>query len=157
MGGPINEHYDTRQLRPEALMNSLRQMLSADRWLAHRRVILAVIWITLFILTHIPVPRSVQGLGVSDKLIHLVGYFPLGLLLPLCRVPGCQSMIRCLIAISGYGVLDELLQMLVGRTASFLDWFADVFGVLLGLAVAWILIKNTSEKREATRVDGTGV
>lgn len=56
------------------------EILTDGHWLTHRRVLLAVIWVSLVILTHIPVPQTVQGLGVSDKLIHLVGYFPLGLL-----------------------------------------------------------------------------
>ena len=125
-------------------MTDLRLLLTADRWLSHRRVLLAVIWISLVILTHIPVPQTVQGLGVSDKLIHLIGYFPLGLLLPACRVPGCGTGWRCLVVIAIYGILDELFQIPVGRTASFLDWVADVLGILLGLS-AWRMLARTRE------------
>ena len=127
-------------------MNYLRQLLTADSWLVHRRVLLAVIWISLVILTHIPVPQTVQGLGVSDKLIHLVGYFPLGLLLPACRVRGCETWWRCLIVIGIYGLLDEVFQMPVGRTASVFDWVADVLGILLGLAAWRILTKRLSNR-----------
>lgn len=123
-------------------MTYVRQFLVDDRWLAQRRLLLAVIWISLVILTHIPVPQTVQGLGVSDKLIHLVGYFPLGLLLPVCRVPGCESWSRCLVVIAIYGILDELFQIPVGRTASAFDWIADVLGILLGLAVSRMLISS---------------
>jgi VanZ family protein len=122
-------------------MNLLRQLLTDDRWLAQRRGLLGIIWVTLVIMTHIPVPQAVQGLGVSDKLIHLVGYFPLGLLLPVCRVPGCETWWRCLIVIAIYGILDELFQIPVGRTASVLDWIADVLGILLGLMVSRMLTK----------------
>lgn len=125
-------------------MTDLRLLLTADRWLSHRRVLLAVIWISLVILTHIPVPQTVQGLGVSDKLIHLIGYFPLGLLLPACRVPGCGSGWRCLVVIAIYGILDELFQIPVGRTASALDWVTDVLGILLGLS-AWRMLARTRE------------
>ena len=125
-------------------MTDLRLLLTDDRWLLHRRVLLAVIWITLVILTHIPVPQTVQGLGVSDKLIHLVGYFPLGLLLPACRVPGCESWGRCLLVIAIYGILDELFQIPVGRTASIFDWVADVLGILLGLTV-WRMLARAPE------------
>lgn len=123
-------------------MNFIRQLLTDDRWLAQRRGLLGVIWVTLVVLTHIPVPQTVQGLGVSDKLIHLVGYFPLGLLLPVCRVPGCKTLWRCVIVIAGYGVLDELFQIPVGRTASLLDWIADVLGILLGFTVSRLLTKS---------------
>ena len=124
-------------------MNLIRLFLTDDQWLAYRRGLLLGIWFTLAILTHIPVPQSVQGIGVSDKLIHLIAYFPLGLLLPLCRIRGCEKWWICLLLIVGYGVLDELFQIPVGRTASVLDWIADLMGTSLGIAVSQRLIKST--------------
>ena len=34
-----------------------------------------------------------------------------------------------------YGVVDELLQTPVGRTADVKDWFADVAGAVIGIVV----------------------
>ncbi len=123
-------------------MTDLRQILIDDRWLTLRRVVLAVIWITLAILTHIPVPQAVQELRVSDKLVHCIAYFPLGLLLPTCRVRGTQRHWVCLLIVASYGILDELLQIPVGRTASVLDWLADVIGAALGVWLVAILGKR---------------
>lgn len=143
--GPCNEspNFLRTATGTAPLMHSIRSLLAAENWLPYRRGLLIAIWLILVILTHIPVPQSVQGLGVSDKLIHLIGYFPLGLLLPVCRVRGCQKWWVCLLVIAGYGVLDELFQIPVGRTASVLDWVADVVGAGLGIAVSHQLTKFT--------------
>lgn len=120
-------------------MTLLLQLLTADRWLTLRRGGLIVIWITLVILTHIPVPQAVQELGVSDKLAHLVAYYPLGLLLPTVRLLGCDRWWKCLLVIAICAALDELLQIPVNRHASVYDWLADMTGALLGImTLLWI-------------------
>ena len=96
----------------------------------------------LAILTHIPVPQTAPEIRNLDKLIHLIAYFPLGLLLPTCRVPGCESKWVCLLVIALYGGLDELLQIPVGRTASVFDWVADVGGAALGLLTVRLLAQR---------------
>lgn len=123
-------------------MPLLRQLLIDDRWLTGRRCALVALWITLAILTHIPVPQSAPEIRNLDKLIHLIAYFPLGLLLPVCRVRGCQRGWVCLLIIALYGVSDELLQIPVGRTASVLDWVADVAGATLGVLTARLLARR---------------
>ena len=122
-------------------MSLVRQWLTEDRWLPLRRGVLMAIWIVLAILTHIPVPQSAPDIRGIDKMIHLIAYFPLGLLLPHCRVRGCQRGGVCLLIIALYGIGDELFQIPVGRTASVFDWVADVVGASLGLATATILTK----------------
>lgn len=124
-------------------MTLLRHLLSDDRWLPHRRGVLLGIWIVLAILTHIPVPQSAPQIRNLDKLIHLLIYFPLGLLLPTCRVRGCQSGWVCVLVIALYGIIDELWQIPVGRTASVLDWLADLAGASLGCLVV-IRLSQTS-------------
>lgn len=116
-------------------MMVLAQLLNDSRWLAIRRTTLVVIWIILATLTHIPVPASVPQIRYSDKLVHLIAYFPLGLLLPSCHVRGLSLRWKCVLWIAAYGVLDELLQIPVGRTASLADWLADVLGATLGAIV----------------------
>ena len=123
-------------------MTLLRQLLSDDRWLPLRRGTLVVIWIVLAILTHIPIPQSAPDIRNIDKVIHLIAYFPLGLLLLTCRVRGCQHWRGCLLVIAIYGICDELLQIPVGRTASVWDWVADVAGASLGLATTTLLLKR---------------
>lgn len=114
----------------------LRSLLTENRWLPLRRGLLIVIWVLLATLTHIPVPQVVQEMRVSDKLMHLVAYFPLGFLLSQSRVRGVSSGKACLLVIAVYGLLDELLQIPVGRTASVFDWIADVIGAATGIVVA---------------------
>ena len=117
-------------------MTLLRQLLTDDRWLPLRRGTLVAIWIVLATITHIPIPQSAPDIRNIDKLIHLIAYFPLGLLLPTCRVRGCQRGGVCLLVIALYGMIDELLQIPVGRTASVYDWIADMLGASAGFAVA---------------------
>ncbi len=119
----------------------LRQLLIDDRWLPQRRGALIVLWIVLAILTHLPVPQSAPQIRNLDKLIHMLMYFPLGLLLPTCRVRGCQSGWVCVLVIALYGIIDELLQIPVGRTASVFDWLADLAGATWGCLVAFRLRK----------------
>ena len=126
-------------------MSLIRQLLTEDRWLPLRRGVLIAIWIVLAIITHIPVPQSAPDFRGIDKMIHLIAYFPLGLLLPNCRVRGCRCGGVCLLIIALYGILDELLQIPVGRTASVFDWMADVVGASLGLAMATILRKRPGQ------------
>ena len=123
-------------------MSLLRQFLTDDRWLMLRRGTLVAIWIVLVIITHIPVPQTVQAWRISDKLMHLMAYFPLGLLLPTCRVRGCQRGGVCLLVIALYGICDELLQIPVGRTASVFDWVADLSGATLGLATTTLFRRH---------------
>ena len=117
----------------------LRQLLIDDRWLPQRRGALIVLWIVLAILTHIPVPQSAPQIRDLDKLIHMLMYFPLGLLFPSCRVRGCQSGWVCVLVIALYGIIDELLQIPVGRTASVFDWLADLAGATWGCLVLFRL------------------
>ena len=123
-------------------MSLLRHFLTDDRWLMLRRGTLVAIWIVLVIITHIPVPQTVQAWRISDKLMHLMAYFPLGLLLPTCRVRGCQRGGVCLLVIALYGICDELLQIPVGRTASVFDWVADLSGAALGLATTTLFRRH---------------
>lgn len=113
-------------------LNLLRSAIHDDGWLFARRTLLVLIWFGLATLTHIPVPQTAPGITGIDKVIHWIAYFPLGLLLPTSRIPGLRRGILCFGGIAAYGVLDELLQIPVGRTASVGDWLADVAGAGAG-------------------------
>lgn len=138
------------------------RLLVQNQWLTVRRYLLALLWISLAILTHIPVPQSVQGMGVSDKVAHVIGYFPLGLLLPLCRTSSWSRQSQplnwgaSLLILTGYGILDELLQIPVGRTASVLDWVADMIGILLGMLVAHVVWRRQDGSPQSTHEPAGG-
>ena len=91
---------------------------------------------------------------VHDKLQHLAAYFAFGLiafrgaiLLPVVGRPG--PYVQSLLLGALYGASDEYHQKFVaGRTASGLDWLADVAGVTAALVVICILrIRRTNGGR----------
>jgi hypothetical protein len=113
----------------------------------HRSVLLAlgIYWPFLFWLTHIPVPQIAGQSGMSDKTMHVLAYFALTFLVwyaisPYERVNWAKAKVWCVIlAVVLYGVVDELLQARVGRSADVMDFMADLFGVVLGLGVLSVL------------------
>lgn len=104
--------------------------------------VLAFYWPTLFILTHIPVPRVVQEADVSDKSLHFLVYLVLTFLLWF-SVSGDRKVkwLRAapwlvLFVIVVYGILDEWLQGYVaGRSCDIRDFFSDIAGALAGLCI----------------------
>ena len=95
-------------------------------------------WGILFILTHIP-PAQAPEIGSADKLLHLAAYmllaFLVGSSLLATRHWNRLSISAGMILLVFYAGFDELTQMLVGRTASWKDWNADLIGIMLGTAV----------------------
>jgi VanZ family protein len=82
---------------------------------------------------------------VSDKTGHFAAYAGLGGLcvravgggLP-CRVVLRVALLALAIA-AGYGAFDEVHQLFVpGRSGDVNDWFADVTGASIGIAVCWL-------------------
>ena len=117
---------------------------------ASRRKQLALVsviiyWPVIFFLTHIPLPKIVSQANLSDKTLHFMVYFILVFLLwgaikPYSRVTWRKPTVWIILAvIVWYGVMDEWLQGLVGRTADVHDFFADLAGTLTSLAVLSIL------------------
>ncbi len=117
----------------------------------HRRLVLVlclIVWTGAVIATHTPADRLPQS-GVSDKLLHAVGYFVLTgvlwLTLSAYQVSGLKRIALIFFAMLAYAAIDEITQPLVGREDSFGDWLADVIGAtaslvlfeLLALGRAW--------------------
>ncbi len=100
-------------------------------------VVLTGYWLLLFVGTHLPPNQLLSSLRVSDKLVHACAFAGLAFLIAWA-VPTNSSklhqnvLIAALIAIV-YAVLDELLQIPVGRTADWLDFLADCVGIFVGL------------------------
>jgi VanZ family protein len=109
--------------------------------------ILTGYWSFLFYLTHTPpskLPR-LPRIRMIDKWAHFLAYSGLAFLF-LCSLKyrhkgtlGDLKLTLCVLSI--YGALDELLQIPVGRTASFDDFAADVAGVVFGSLLAILLRK----------------
>ena len=120
-----------------------------------RRPLLALLiatWIGAAVATHIP-PGSVPETGVSDKSLHVLGYFVLGSLLLVtlagCGVGRARRVALLLGALAVYGALDEITQPLVGRNASVYDWLADVSGAALAVVVCELVLALAARRRRA--------
>ena len=100
--------------------------------------ILATYWIALFIATHLPPRVPILPGAASDKAAHLGAYALLALLMACYWQTSAGWLVRehflwIIIACSAFGVVDELLQIPVGRFASVADWVADSSGAVLGV------------------------
>ncbi|MBN2313298.1 MAG: VanZ family protein [Sedimentisphaerales bacterium] len=103
-------------------------------------LVLALYWPAFFISAHVPIPRVVREANVSDKCLHFLAYLILTFLLWFAVLGNRKANWRkaaawwMLLAIVGYGVVDELLQNLVtGRSCDVRDLFMDAAGTLTGL------------------------
>ena len=111
-------------------------------------------WLAMFIGTHLPkVPDALHD--VSDKTMHFVAYGGLAFLLALTSAAYQRISLRRyfgLLAIASiYGVLDELLQIPVGRHADVRDWVADTTGAICGLLLFAMLRRAAHTLRPAPR------
>ena len=105
--------------------------------------------------THHPRPQELlgEGSGVpSDKSLHFIAYFVLGLLASATLAAWGRWTLRDVVALAVglvlFGAADEATQPLFGRFADVFDWFADCRGILAGLlAVAAILAVASPRRR----------
>jgi VanZ family protein len=99
-------------------------------------IALAVYWVLLFIGTHIPA-RYLSQIRANDKLLHAGAFAGLSFLvawaIPTRKVRSINVLIALFVTIV-YAGLDELLQIPVGRTADWLDFYADIAGITMGLS-----------------------
>lgn len=103
-------------------------------------------WLTIFALTHTPVPRGIKVVRFTDKIFHFVVFAALTWLGARWRrlSKGAVGRIELLVWAGIYliyAALDEWLQTFVRRGASLYDWIADAAGVLV--MTAYLLSKNT--------------
>ncbi len=116
--------------------------LSRHRWIIAG---LLIYWAALFIATHLPIHDLGHRTGMSDKTMHVLAY--LGLVLFAWLAVSPQSKVNwrkpkvwiLLIVVVWYGVLDEVLQSFVGRSAEVGDFVANMVGVLTGLGILTFL------------------
>ena len=102
------------------------------------RAALVVFWIALFASTHTP-PEKLIAVGALDKSLHLASYLILAFLSAFATSTRhslrLRSYLVLFLLIAAYGVIDELLQIPINRTADVVDWAADVTGGMIGLAL----------------------
>ena len=87
-------------------------------------------------------PYRAASLGMPDKVVHFGVYSLLGAALAHAKYHGAHGTPHLVMLLIGaaYGATDEWHQSFVPRRdASFGDWLADVAGVSVGYAVAWLL------------------
>jgi VanZ family protein len=96
-------------------------------------------WLALFVATHIPrIPKPLEMPG-GDKWQHFAAYAGLAFLLAAWRSFRKPLTWRLALSVAaiviGYGILDELTQIPVGRDAEFNDWLADSVGTGIGIGL----------------------
>ena len=103
--------------------------------------LLVLYWPTIFVITHIPIPRMVTQSQVSDKAIHFIAYLALIFLWwfavsPYKKVRWGKALVWwTLVVMVWYSATDEWLQSIVGRNADVYDFFANLAGALSGLVL----------------------
>jgi len=108
-------------------------------------LLLGLYWPGFFILFHMPIPAGVRVAGMLDKTLHVLAYMFLTFLLGAAVSPDRRLSWRrlrswlVLAGVLGYGVVDELVQARVGRTADVHDYIADVVGCCIALGVLTLL------------------
>lgn len=111
---------------------------------------LVTYWLVLIVGTSLP-STSLPSFKVSDKFIHFIAYFGLGLLFAAYRLLYFknikQNTIFVVILIAAYAMIDEVHQIFIpGRSCELFDFLADVTGGMIGLGIAYlILIKKWSK------------
>ncbi|MHC4256438.1 MAG: VanZ family protein [Planctomycetota bacterium] len=116
------------------------------RWLT-----VAIICTLLVVaLTHIPqkyLPEELE-VSIADKVLHVLAYGLItSLFLASIKKPTSFKtslfVITLLAAIAG---LDEYTQLFVGRTASLIDWAADIVGIILAVVIWGIWQAKTTKQ-----------
>lgn len=96
--------------------------------------------VVIFILAIMPLKMPQFNASFGDKVNHIVAFLVLFFLLD--KSYNFKILMRCCILI-GYGLFIEIVQsFLPYRTFSLLDLCADGIGLILGLCVKKILLKN---------------
>ncbi|MDD5459373.1 MAG: VanZ family protein [Phycisphaerae bacterium] len=100
---------------------------------------LILYWPGLFIIGHIAIPKVVYQAQVSDKGLHFIAYFLLTFLLWFSISPDRKVNWRkagvwmILFVVVFYGIMDEVLQINVGRSCDVYDFLSDLAGAVAAL------------------------
>lgn len=113
-----------------------------------RRLVRVLLWLavaTAYIAAILP-QREAPHLGGSDKVDHMAAFLTVTILARLAhpRVP----IWRLLVLVAAFGAAIELSQAVpfIHRDAEWADWVADMAAALIGLVVAWPLVRVTDRR-----------
>lgn len=118
-----------------ATPRGLRVVMQHQEWLWRKAglVLAAMIAIAVGTLTLTPVPSASLMMGGIDKVYHALAFA--ALIFPLI-VTDSRRWFWAVPLVIAYGGAIELIQPTVGRSAEWLDFGADITGVLAGAALA---------------------
>jgi VanZ family protein len=126
--------------KPQLNRNRSQLAMSASKRSIIRRLLRGAFWAALaclLALTLLPIEAKAQLL--NDKAEHFLAFFALAIL--GIKAWGRKRTLSLAIELAAVGAGIELLQALpiVGRDAEFLDWVADVSGIIIGVIIAVLL------------------
>ncbi|MCH8170535.1 MAG: VanZ family protein [Bacteroidetes bacterium] len=106
-------------------------------------------WLILIIATSLP-SKDIPSIKLNDKIEHLLAYFILGFLFNIAVLVQNKftflkekAFFSTIIFLGIYAIIDELHQLFIpGRDCSFLDWSADLLGVVFGVLLTYFLLKK---------------
>ncbi|CAN5544006.1 hypothetical protein BH10PLA1_BH10PLA1_17760 [soil metagenome] len=109
-----------------------------------------VYWLAIFTLTHLP-PSKLPPVPVNDKVEHMTAFGLLGIFLfaalQTTRLRRGQAVALLIAIVMFYAVVDELLQVPVGRTCDIHDIYADLAGLAMAVVMC-VVIDWKGRRRE---------
>ncbi|MGA2265743.1 MAG: VanZ family protein [Phycisphaerae bacterium] len=112
-------------------------------------------WVAALVATHVP-GQDLPEFHVSDKTLHVVGYFGLATLFWFALTAyGVRFGIRLTVVICvlvTYGAVDEITQAPFHRSPEVGDWVGDVVGIVLA-SLAWEVIFRLGRGRQPQSAD----
>lgn len=111
----------------------------------HQRWVRICFWlalITVLVLSLRPYHGMTLHFHYADKVEHFLAYLALGSLWGIgWSIKGFRPALRVFISLLVLGALIEIIQAtpFIGRTASWLDLFADILGALSGLIFSAVI------------------
>lgn len=126
------------QVEPNAERGPVRDLVVSKLWLWRKIGLMLGVMITLLIAATSlsPIPTDRYMVGGLDKIYQALAFAALVFPLILTDARRWKWVVPLAVA---YGGVIELIQPTVGRHAEWLDWGADVTGVLMGAALAELL------------------
>ena len=94
-------------------------------------------WLAVAVTAYFCFRPTVIALNVSDKTEHAVTFGGLMLLAALAW-PRARLLWQAF-GLAGFGAFIEFVQPYFGRTKDVRDWAADAIGILIAVAMAWVV------------------
>lgn len=125
-----------RALREATPAASIAMQAREARWRRAGLILGALVSAVIAYSTLMPVVRPLPPASGLDKIAHFIGF---ALLIFPVIVTDTRRWFWAVPLAVAYGGLIEVIQPFVGRSGDWLDWGADISGVLAGAALAEML------------------